>query len=176
MSRPVHVCVTSAGLRPGFVDCRSSTGGLGVSANRRQRGAIAKQGSARDPGAATPFENHIKREVTARMKQRLGLTESEKVPAEIQGIVDAAAREIAESSISNAVIQEVEHAAKGKGPAAVGTGGGVLAGATASDRPLLQEAEYLAAKKKALQAAGFSSEEAMRLLVAEVAGAGSRTT
>ena len=110
------------------------------------------------------------------MKQRLGLTESEKVPAEIQGIVDSAAREIAESSISNAVIQEVEHAAKGKGPAVVGTGGGVLAGATASDRPLLQEAEYLAAKKKALQAAGFSSEEAMRLLVAEVAGTGSRTT
>ena len=64
----------------------------------------------------------------------------------------------------------------GEGPAAVGTGGGVLAGATASDRPLLQEAEYLAAKKKALQAAGFSSEEAMRLLVAEVAGTGSRTT
>jgi len=33
---------------------------------------------------------------------------------------------------------------------------------------LLTEAEYLAAKKKALQAAGFSSDEAMRILVAEV--------
>jgi hypothetical protein len=40
--------------------------------------------------------------------------------------------------------------------------------------PLLHEAEYLAAKKKALQATGFLSEEAMRILVAEVAGGGSQ--
>jgi hypothetical protein len=38
-----------------------------------------------------------------------------------------------------------------------------------SDLPLLEEAENLAANKKALEAAGFSTEEAMRILIAEIA-------
>jgi hypothetical protein len=44
----------------------------------------------------------------------------------------------------------------------------------ASDPVLLQEAARLAAKRKALQVAGFSNDEAMRLLVAEVTGMASR--
>lgn len=108
------------------------------------------------------------------MKQRLGLAESENVPAEIQDIVDSAAREIAESSIANAVIQEVGSVARRLGGNQKHVRNGAHSVAT-SDPPLLQEAEYLAAKKKALQATGFSSEEAMRILVAEVAGGGSQT-
>jgi hypothetical protein len=106
------------------------------------------------------------------MKQRLGLTESERVPAEIQGLVDSAAREVAESSVAIAVIREVETVAKRLARGSL-DGNTPQAMTTFSDLPLLQEAEHLAAKKKALQAAGFSSEEAMRILVAEVSGKGS---
>jgi hypothetical protein len=52
------------------------------------------------------------------------------------------------------------------GPDAVGT---------LPEVAVLREAERLAAKKKALRIAGFSNEEAMRLLVAEVAGLASQT-
>jgi hypothetical protein len=104
------------------------------------------------------------------MKRRLGLDERQNVPDEIQGVVDSVARELAESSISNAVIQEVGVVAKRLSSSTGGVSGQALRGTPVADLPLLQEAEYLAAKKKALQATGFSSEEAMRLLVAEVAG------
>jgi hypothetical protein len=79
------------------------------------------------------------------------LAEQDGVPTEVQAFVDAAAREVAESSIANTVIEEVDNDA---------------------NQPLLREPEYLAAKKRALQAAGFSSDDAMRLLVAEVEGGG----
>ena len=39
-------------------------------------------------------------------------------------------------------------------------------------RPLLERAKALAANKNALEAAGFSREEAMQILVAEVAAGG----
>jgi hypothetical protein len=142
-------------------------------ATRRRRAAAPKVGSG--PDTATPLENSIKQEVTARMKQRLGLAESERVPTEIQEIVDSAAREVAESSIAIAVIREVEDAAKRLGRLPIDAGHREQAATTISNLPLLQEAEYLAAKKKALQATGFSSEEAMRILVAEVAHGGSET-
>jgi hypothetical protein len=144
-----------------------------MSANQRRRATTPKQRSS-SPSSATPLENQIKDEVTEAMKQRLNLAGSESVPAPIQEIVDSAAREIAESSIANAVIQEVESVTRrlGRNPKHVRNGAQAVA---TSDPPLLREAEYLAAKKKALQATGFSSEEAMRILVAEVAGGGSQT-
>jgi 5-methylthioribose kinase len=146
-----------------------------VSANRRQRAARPRQRSAPAPApaAATSLESQIKREVTARIRRRLGLAERESVPEEIQGIVDSVAREIVESSVSNAVIQEVETVVKRLGSSASVSDLPLLQEAehlAATDLPLLQEAEHLAAKKKALQATGFSSEEAMRILVAEVSG------
>jgi hypothetical protein len=107
------------------------------------------------------------------MKHRLGLAESERVPAEVQDLVDSAAREVAESSVAIAVIREVETVAKRLARSSLDGSGGSQSVTPFSDLPLLQEAEYLAAKKKALQAAGFSSEEAMRILVAEVGGKGS---
>jgi hypothetical protein len=140
-----------------------------MSANQKRRATTPRQRSSSEPSSATPLEKQLKREVTAAMKQRLGLAENENVPAKIQEIVDSAAREIAESSIANAVIQEVESVARrlGRNPEHVRNGARAV---RTSDLPLLQEAEYLAAKKKALQATGFSSEEAMRILVAEVSG------
>jgi hypothetical protein len=109
------------------------------------------------------------------MKQRLGLAENEKIPAEVQEIVDSAAREIAESTVATAVIREVENVARRLRPSSMNASGGAQAVTPASDLPLLEEAKYLATRKKALEAMGFSSEEAMRIIVAEVAGGGSQT-
>jgi hypothetical protein len=124
-----------------------------MSANRRRRGAAKPTRPA--PPETTPLESRIRQEVTSRVKQRLGLADQDGVPTEVQAFVDAAAREVAESSIANTVIEEVDNVA---------------------NQPLLREAEYLAAKKRALQAAGFSSDDAMRLLVAEVEGGATSST
>jgi hypothetical protein len=105
------------------------------------------------------------------MKQRLGLSESEQIPAPIQDLVDSAARDAAENAVGIAVIREVEDVttrlARGSSP---GPYGRSKSPTNLSDVSLLQDAEQLAAKKKALEAAGFSSDEAMRILIAEVAG------
>jgi hypothetical protein len=107
------------------------------------------------------------------MKQRLGLLKGEKIPAPVQDLVDSAARDAAENTIEIAVIREVEKAttrmARGSPSARPESPTNI------SDVPLLQDAEDLAARKKALEAAGFSSDEAMRILIAEVT-AGHRHT
>jgi hypothetical protein len=141
-----------------------------MSASRRRRATSPRTDPVVAPPRAAPLENRIKQEVTAGMKQRLGLAETERVPAEVQGLVDSAAREVAESSVAIAVIREVETVAKRLARGSLDGTGSQQTVTTFSDLPLLQEAEHLAAKKKALQAAGFSSEEAMRILVAEVSG------
>jgi hypothetical protein len=102
------------------------------------------------------------------MRRRLGLEESDKVPAEVQGRVDSAVREVAESAMATGVMRELENATTRL------SGSWPRDKVVEADAKLLAEAEYLAAKKKALQAAGFSNDEAMQLLVAEVTAGGSR--
>jgi len=143
---------------------KSSTGG-DMSANQRPE-------AARKPGAAisaraTPLETRIKREVKVGIKRRLGLSEGDRLPDGVQGFVDSAAREVAESSLAISVLREVEAVTK-RMDRSRDDRHGTAAVTSYSEMGLLTEAEYLAAKKKALQAAGFSSDEAMRILVAEV--------
>jgi len=134
--------------------------------------ANQRRGAARKPPAAisaraTPLETQIKREVKVGIKRRLGLGEGDRLPDGVQGLVDSAAHEVAESSLAINVLREVEAVTKRIGRTWDDRAGaaGVM---SHSEIGLLAEAEYLAAKKKALQAAGFSSEQAMRILVAEV--------
>lgn len=136
-----------------------------MSAERRRRAAPKQAPAAsRAPG---PFERRIKDEVTAGMKQRLGLAEAEQMPAAIQQLVDAAARDVAENTVEIAVIREVEDVADRMAHGWLG-GGSHVPDQLASELRLLQGAEQLAARKKALEAAGFSPEDAMRILVAEI--------
>jgi hypothetical protein len=107
------------------------------------------------------------------MKQRLGLLQGEKIPAPVQNIVDSAARDAAENTIEIAVIREVERATTRLARATPSASS--QSPTTLSDVSLLQDAEDLAARKKALEAAGFSRDEAMRILIAEVT-AGHRQT
>jgi hypothetical protein len=107
------------------------------------------------------------------MKQRLGLPQGEKIPAPVQNLVDSAARDAAENTIEIAVIREIEKATTRLARATPSASS--QSPTTASDVSLLQDAEELAARKKALEAAGFSGDEAMRILIAEVT-AGHRLT
>jgi hypothetical protein len=136
-----------------------------MSGNRRHRAAHKPRAAI--SARATPLENRIKQEVKVGIKQRLGLGDGDRLPPGVQGLVDSAAHEVAEGSLEISVLREVEAVARRMGR--IGDGrGGTEAFASNSEMGLLAEAEYLAAKKKALQAAGFSSDEAMRILVAEV--------
>jgi hypothetical protein len=136
-----------------------------MSANRR-RGAARKPRAAIS-ARATPLETRIKREVKVGIKRRLGLGEGDRLPDGVQGLVDSAAHEVAESSLAISVLREVEDVTKRMGRSRDHRDG-TAAVTSHSELGLLAEAEYLAAKKKALQAAGFSTDEAMRILVAEV--------
>src|ERR1044071_327318 len=136
-----------------------------MSANRRRR-AAQKPRAVISP-RATPLENRIKQEVKGGIKRRLGLGDGDKLPTGVQGLVDSAAHEVAQSSLAMSVLREVEAVATRMGRSG-DSRDGTAAVARHSEMGLLREAEYLAAKKKALQAAGFSSDEAMRILIAEV--------
>jgi len=116
------------------------------------------------------MENRVKQELTVGVKRRLGLGENERVPAEIQGVVDSAAREVVGNSVASAVVREVSKLR----PSSLSGTSGSEATPLSSDVALLREAEHLAAKKNALLVAGFSNDEAMRILVAEVAGRASQ--
>lgn len=146
-----------------------------MSGNRRRRTASKQVAPAAPTATAGPLENRIKEEVTAGMKERLGLPESEKIPGPIQDLVDSAARDVAENAVEIAVIREVEDVATRLARGSLDRSERSESPTTFSDVSLLQDAEQLAATKKALEAAGFSSEEAMRILVAEVAGGHSQT-
>lgn len=136
----------------------------------RTRKAATRKSAPAAVTAATPMENEIRRDITAGVKRRLGLDDRERIPAEIQGLVDAAAREVAGNAISTAVVQSVSHLQ----PSPFSGSTAATAQQAASDVAVLHEAERLAAKRKALRVAGFSNDEAMRLLVAEVTGLAAR--
>jgi hypothetical protein len=146
-----------------------------MSASRRRRADSKQVAPAVPAAAAGPLESRIKEEVTAGMKQRLGLAESEKIPAPIQDLVDTAARDAAENAVGIAVIREVEDVTMRLARGSPERSGASRSPTTFSDVALLQSAEQLAAKKKALEGAGFSNEEAMRILIAEVASGHSQT-
>jgi hypothetical protein len=139
-----------------------------MTASRRRKAATSSGGAA-SPTTAAPLERRIKQDLTVGVKRRLGLSENEAVPAHIQGLVDSAAHEVAENSVATAVVREVTKLR----PSFSGSAG-VDPARASSDLALLQEAEHLAAKKKALRVAGFSNDEAMRLLVAEITGRASQ--
>jgi hypothetical protein len=141
-----------------------------MSAQRRRKTASRQVTLAAPAPAAGPLETRIKEEVTAGMKQRLGLPDRERIPAPIQELVDSAARDAAKNAIELAVIREVEDATTRLARVSPERYGRSQSPTNPSDVSLLHDAEQLAAKKKALEAAGFSRDEAMRILVAEVTG------
>jgi hypothetical protein len=127
----------------------------------RKRGVSANQVAPEEP--TTPLEKRINDELTTGVRRRLALAEREAVPAEIQRLVDSAAREVAAGSLATAIVREVTNLRSLNG--SIGN-----VDSKPADAAVLREAERLAGKKQALRLAGFSSDEAMRILVAEVTG------
>jgi hypothetical protein len=135
---------------------------MGMPGSRKGKAPTANRAAPDEP-TATPLEKHIKDELTSGVRRRLGLADCEATPTEIQRLVDSAAREVAASAHTTAVVWEVANLRSPNG--SIGN-----IESKPADPTVLREAERLAAKKQALQLAGFSSDEAMRILVAEVTG------
>jgi hypothetical protein len=116
------------------------------------------------------------------MRRRLGLAERARLPHGIKHLIETAARDTVESALAVAVGREVTATAKrmvrdsrlrsndASAPSDLPLlDEGLSFRSVDVSRPLLERARNLAAEKHALEAAGFSSEEAMRILVAEIA-------
>jgi hypothetical protein len=137
----------------------------------RTRKAPSSRAAAVSPPTAGPLEKQINHEVSAKIRTRLRLHERDPIPEAIQSLVDAAARNLAENAVEIAVIREVDQVTRNLARNSSWSDSEVVP--TSPDFVFLQDAERLATKSKALQGAGFSRDEAMRLLVAEIsAGAG----
>ena len=128
------------------------------------------------------LEQEIEKSVTTRMSERLGVAPNA-LPAEVKPIVAAAAASAAARAIELSIVKDAEDA--------IGdvTRGSVLsrfdarvdlarkgldhiAASSDVDRIMKQRAQMLAAKKTALEAAGFSSEESMEIILADIAARG----
>lgn len=131
----------------------------------------------------TQVEKDIKSSVEKAMRARLGLTGRAKLPGDVQTLIDSASSTAAAKALEVNVIKEVEDAARDA------TSGDVLArftskarlaeqglahiaGSSEVDKILQSRANLLAAKKKALEAAGFTSSEAMEIVLADIAARG----
>jgi hypothetical protein len=134
------------------------------------------------PAAAGPLVQSITREAARQMRRRLGLAERARLPDGIKHLIETAAKETVESALAVAVDQEVRATAKRmvrdsrvrsadlSSPSGLPLlDEGLSIRSVDISRPLLEKARGLAAEKHALEAAGFSSEDAMRILVAEIA-------
>jgi hypothetical protein len=135
-----------------------------MSANRRRK-AVRSPAGPRTDGIA-PLERQVRDELAAGVRRRLGLGARETIPTDVQELVDAAAHELAENSVATVIFREVTKLA----PQPLSAHSGSSAVGIPSDQELLHDAERLAARRKALRIAGFTDDEAMRLLVAEVVG------
>jgi hypothetical protein len=137
----------------------------------RTRKAPSRRPATVSPPTAGPLEKQINHQVSAKIRTRLRLHERDAIPEAIQSLVDAAARNVAVNAVEIAVIREVDEVARHLARVSSSSDSEVFT--TSPDFVLLQDAEKLAAKSKALQGAGFSREEAMRLLVAEISAGAS---
>ena len=129
------------------------------------------------------LENEIAKAVTTRMKARLGVTGNRKLPADVDALVKSAAAAAAETTLETAMVRDIQEATSDLARGSVldrfdvkvadaRRGLDHIAGSNDVERILKRRAEMLAAKKSALETAGFSSDEAMQVLLADIAARG----
>jgi hypothetical protein len=129
------------------------------------------------------IEDEIKQTVESRMRERLGIPPRQSLPDEVESLVASAAATAAQRSIELGVVRDVEEisadVARGsllnRFDAKVDLARKGLDHIVASDdvhEIMKRRADMLAAKKEALEAAGFSSQEAMDILLADIAARG----
>jgi hypothetical protein len=119
------------------------------------------------------------------MRRRLGLADRARLPDGIKHMIETAARDTVETALEVAVGQEVAATARRMVRDSRSRSNdvsvpsdlplldeGLSLRSVDVSRPLLERAKGLVAEKHALEAAGFSSEEAMQILVAEIGAGG----
>jgi hypothetical protein len=128
------------------------------------------------------LEREIGQVVSKRMCERLGVA-ANRLPADVKDVIATASAAAAQRSVELAVTKDVDEA--------IGdiTRGSVLdkfdsrvdlarkgldhiAGSSDVKRIMTKRAQMLAEKKKALVAAGFTDEESMEILLADIAARG----
>ncbi len=128
------------------------------------------------------LEREIEKSVTQGMSERLGVA-ANALPAELKPVIANAAASAAARAIELSVVKDAEEAV---GDVTRGSllskfdsrvdlarkGLDHIVASTDVQRIMKQRAQMLAEKKKALEDAGFSSEEAMDIVLADIAARG----
>jgi len=128
------------------------------------------------------IEKDIEGVVTKRMGERLGV-DGQTLPADLKKVIATAAAAAARRSVELAVTTDVNEAigdvtrgsVLGKFDSRVDLarkGLDHIAGSNDVKQIMTRRAEMLAEKKKALETAGFSAQEAMDILLADIAARG----
>lgn len=129
------------------------------------------------------LETDIDTSLTKTMKQRLGLKANQKLPDDVQATIKAAAASASQASIENAIVRGASEIATDTARGSVldrfdlkvdvaRAGLDHIAGSTDVKKILARRAEMLALKKQSLEKAGFTAEEAMEILLADIAARG----
>lgn len=128
------------------------------------------------------MEREIEKVVTKRMGERLGVA-ANALPADLKAVISTAAAAAAQQSVELSVTTDV-HEAIGditRGPVLdkfdsrvdlARKGLDHIAGSSDVKKIMTRRAQMLAEKKKALVAAGFTTEESMDILLADIAARG----
>ncbi|MDX2344498.1 MAG: hypothetical protein QNL12_12575 [Acidimicrobiia bacterium] len=129
------------------------------------------------------LESDIDKSITKVMKSRLGLRSNQKLPPDVQATIKNAAASASQASIENAIVREASEIATGTARGSVldrfdlkvdvaRAGLDHIAGSNDVKKILARRAEMLATKKDTLEKAGFSTEEAMQIVLADIAARG----
>ncbi len=128
---------------------------------------------------ADKIEADVTTAVEEMMRSRLGIRPSEGLPPEVSALARSAAETAAAKATELAVVQEAEEAAKTVVRGDVlkrfdskidlaAQGMNHIAGSQDVEDILKNRAELLAKKKKALVDAGFTDDEAMQIVLADI--------
>jgi hypothetical protein len=124
-------------------------------------------------------EQDVRKTVEKSMKQTLGLTGNQKLPADVSALISSAAVTAASKAVELQIATEAERAVKDIGKrdvlsrftekAKLAEQGLVhISQSSEVDQILKKRAQLLAAKKTSLENAGFTSTEAMSIILADI--------
>ncbi|MGH8953035.1 MAG: hypothetical protein ACRDX9_16655 [Acidimicrobiia bacterium] len=125
-------------------------------------------------------EKDIRRTVERSMKDRLGLKGNQKLPGDIAALVNSASATAASKAVELQVLKDAEDAARDFATGDVLTrftdkaklaeqGLVHISNSNEVAQILKKRAEMLAAKRTALEKAGFGADEAMSIVLADIA-------
>lgn len=125
------------------------------------------------------IEQDVRKTVEKSMKQTLGLTGNQKLPADVSALISSAAVTAASKAVELQIAIDAERAVKDIGKRDVLTrftekaklaeqGLVHISQSSEVDQILKKRAQLLAAKKTSLESAGFTSTEAMSIILADI--------